>query len=85
MAETVHTATITIYLNHGEPIRAVVEADEAKLLGISDDIEKALERHSLVLLLDGKLLQIPYTSIRSIEIDPAPPNLPNWLLRGRRA
>lgn len=85
MAEQHLSATLTVHLHQGEPIRAVVEADEAKLLGLSDDIEKSLHRNSLAIELDGRLLLIPHSSIKYIEIVPAPPNLPLWLLRGRRA
>lgn len=85
MPEQGRSVTITIHLHKGDPIRAVVQADEAKMLGVGDDIEKALQRNSMTLELDGKLLLIPYSSISHIEIDPAPPNLPVWLLRGRRA
>ncbi|OGT82526.1 MAG: hypothetical protein A3H91_03570 [Gammaproteobacteria bacterium RIFCSPLOWO2_02_FULL_61_13] len=76
--------TITIHLLHGEPIRARINADAARLLGVSDDLEKATHRNSMSLVLDGKLLLIPFANIRLVEIDPAPPNLPVWLLQGDR-
>lgn len=78
------TAVVTVHLHQGDPIRAHVEADEAKLLGLGDDIERSLERNAIALSVDGKLLLIPQSSIKFVEIDPAPPDLPLWVVRGRR-
>ncbi|MNC97552.1 hypothetical protein D3C83_152470 [compost metagenome] len=69
---------------HGEPIRARVAADEARRLGVSDDLEKAVHRTAMTLVLDGKLLMIPFANIKFVEIEPAPANLPVWMLQGKR-
>ena len=75
---------VTITLIHGEPLRFNVEVPEWRLLGLEADIEKAQSRNVLALVLDGKLVMIPYTNIRSIEIDPAPPELPKHIFRGTK-
>ena len=85
MSEGNPVITITIHLLHGEPIRARVTSDEARRLGVSDDIEKAVHRTAMMLVLDGKLLMIPFANIKFVEIEPAPANLPVWLLQGKRA
>ena len=85
MSEGNAVITITIHLVHGEPIRAKVTTDEARRLGVSDDLEKAVHRTAMSLVLDGKLLLIPFANIKFVEVDPAPANLPVWLLQGTRA
>ncbi len=84
MSEDNPSVTITIHLIHGEPIRVRVTTDEARRLGVSDDLEKAVYRTAMTLVLDGKLLMIPFTSIKHVEIEPAPLNLPVWMLKGNR-
>jgi hypothetical protein len=75
---------VTINLVHGNPIRFNVELPEWRLLGLGGDIEEAQSRNVVAVELDRKLLMIPYSNIRSIEVDPAPPELPKHLLRGAR-
>ncbi|HEY7840839.1 MAG TPA: hypothetical protein VIC61_04665 [Gammaproteobacteria bacterium] len=72
---------VTIHLVHGDAIRFRVQLPEWRLLGLGGDIEKAQLRNMMVIELDGKLVMIPYSNIRSIEIDPAPPELPKHILR----
>jgi hypothetical protein len=77
--------TVTIYLVHGERIRFRVELPEWRLLGLGGDIEKAQSRNMFGVELDGKLVLIPHTNIRSIEIDPVPPELPKYMLKGAKS
>ena len=84
MSEDNPSITITIHLVHGEPIRARVTADDARRLGVSDDLEKAVHRTAMTLVLDGKLLMIPFANIKFVEIEPAPLNVPVWMLQGKR-
>jgi hypothetical protein len=76
---------VTVHLVEGEPLRFTVELPEWRLLGLGDDIDKAQSRTVISVELDGKLLMVPYSSIRYIEVDPAPPELPKYLLRGARS
>lgn len=77
--------TMTIHMIDGESIQFSGELPEWRLIGLSSDIEKAQSRNVMGVELDGKLLMIPYTSIRYIEIDPVPPELPKHILRGSRS
>jgi len=74
----------TIHLVHGEPLKfslGMIEA-KTKLLGLNDDLERALTRNAMAVEIDNKLLIIPYTNIKQIECDPSPPELPFTIIRG---
>ena len=70
---------VIIHLIHGEPIKFKVSPTEAEMMTKGKDIETALTRISMGLEIDGRLLIIPYSNIKYIEDDPAPPNLPLFI------
>ena len=74
---------LTIHLVHGSTMRVEVESDAARLLGVADDLERALQRNSFAVEVDGRLIIIPHANVRFMEISPAPAGLPVWLLRGK--
>ncbi len=76
--------TIHIHLIHGETIKFETTVSEANLMGASEDIVKALSRNSMAFEMDGKLILIPYTNIKYIEFDPAPPVLPMGMIRNAK-
>ncbi len=73
--------TVTIHLIHGEPIKFKITPTEAEMLAKRDDIEAALNRVTMGLEIDGKFLMIPYSNIKYIEADPAPLDLPIFVLQ----
>jgi hypothetical protein len=75
---------ITVHLVHGEPLKFSLEPSEAKKLGVSEDLERALERNSMAIEADNKLQIIPYSNIKYVEIDPAPPGLPFTIIQGAK-
>lgn len=77
--------TVSINLIHGNPIRFRVELPEWQLLGLAADIEKAESRNVMALEVDGRLLMIPYSNIRFIHVDPVPPELPDYIVRGAKS
>jgi len=79
------THNVTIHLVHGDPIRFHVQLPEWRHMGLGGDIEKAQLRNMLAIELDGKLVMIPLSNIRSIEINPAPPELPKYIFRGAKS
>jgi hypothetical protein len=83
MADNVQV-TITIHLVHGEPLKFSLEPSEAKKLGVSEDLERALQRNSLAIEADNKLRIIPYSNIKYVEIDPAPTGLPYTIIQGAK-
>jgi hypothetical protein len=76
--------TVTIYFVEGEPLRFTVLPDEAKLLGLSDDVQQALQRTAMAVEIDNSLKIIPYSNIKYIEIDPAPSGLPITVIKGAK-
>ena len=70
---------VTVYLIHGEPIRFKATLTAAEMLNKGEDIGDALDRTSMCLELDGKLVIIPYSNIKYVEVDPSPPNLPIYV------
>jgi len=76
--------TLTVYLVHGEPLKFSMKPTEAKMMGVSDDLERALQRNGIAVEIDNKLLIIPYSNIKYIEIDPSPPGLPFTIVRGSK-
>jgi len=76
--------TVTIYFIEGEPLRFTVLPDEAKMLGFSDDLLQALQRTSMAVEIDNSLKIIPYSSIKYVEIVPAPPGLPFTIIQGAK-
>lgn len=75
---------VTIHLIEGENLTFSIAPSEAKQLGLSDDIENALQRNSIAIELDDKLMIIPYSNIKYIEVDPAPASLPLSIISGAR-
>ena len=73
--------TITIHLIHGNPIKFKASVSNADLATKADDIEYMLKRYALATEVDKKLLIIPYNNIKYIEVFPAPPNLPLFIIK----
>lgn len=76
--------TITVYLVHGAPLKFSLEPSEAKKMGASEDLERALQRNGMAIEADNKLRIIPYSNIKYVEIDPAPPGLPFTIIQGAK-
>ena len=80
---TVHD--VTIHLVHGDALHFRVRLPEWRHMGLGGDIEKAQLRNMIAIELDGKLVMIPLSNIRSTEIKPAPPELPMHIFHGARS
>ena len=78
------TFTVFIHLIHGETIKFQTNVSDAQLIGVREDLEKALSRRSMAFEMEGKLILIPYTNIKYIEFDPAPPELPMGMIRNAK-
>ncbi len=79
-----NTFTVYVHLIHGETIKFKTNVSDANLIGIAEDLEKALSRNSLAFDMDGRLLLIPYTNIKYVEFDPAPEVLPMGMIRNAK-
>ena len=70
---------VTVYLIHGEPIKFKASLTKAEKMDKGKDIGEGLSRTSMGVEIEGKLLIIPYSNIKYIEIDPSPPKLPLFI------
>ena len=73
--------TITIHLVHGDPIKFKASVSDTELAIKADDIEYMLNRYALATEVDKKLLIIPYSNIKYVEVFPAPPRLPVFMIK----
>ncbi len=76
--------TVYIHLIHGETIKFETNVSDANLIGVAEDLEKALSRNSLAFEIDGKLVLVPYSNVKYIEFDPAPEVLPMGMIRNAK-
>ena len=76
--------TVYIHLIHGEAIKFETNISDANILGVAEDLERALSRNSLAFESDGKLTLVPYSNVKYIEFDPAPEVLPMGMIRNAR-
>ena len=70
---------VTVYLIHGEPIKFKASLTKAEKMDKGKDIGEGLSRTSMGVEIEGKLLIIPYSNIKYLEIDPSPPKLPLFI------
>ena len=76
--------TVYVHLIHGETIKFETNVLDSNLIGAADDLEKALSRNSMAFEVDGKLILVPYSNVKYMEIDPAPAELPIGMIRNAR-
>ena len=75
---------ITVYRIHGDPMTFEVTLTEAKTMGLSEDIDKALSRSALAIEADGILFIVPYSNIEHLECSPAPEVLPMNMIKNAK-
>ena len=71
--------TVVVNLVHGEPLTLTVTPEVSALRGLWGGVEQRLNH--LFVLKGGKLLMIPEHNIQSIEITPAPKELPQGTMK----
>jgi len=49
---------------------------------VSISMEKLLDKPALLVQADGALLSIPFTSIKYVQVYPAPGGLPDYVIKG---
>ena len=75
---------ITIHRIHGDPLKFEVELTEAKSMGLSEDIERALSRSALAIEANNTLYIIPYSNIQHLECTPSPEVLPMNMIKNAK-
>ncbi len=76
--------TVYVHLIHGETIKFETNVSDANLIGVAEDLERALSRNSLAFEMDGRLVLVPYSNVKYIEFDPAPEVLPMGMIRNAK-
>ena len=80
---TSNVRALSVYFNDGTSLKFAfpVQSDEANMAA---RIEEARAQNSLVIEAEGRLIWIPITSIRHMEITPAPEKLPPSVIHGAK-
>ncbi len=79
------TRAMTIYFNDGTNLSfAFPEQSDRTALDAITRMEEYLKYDHVMVEADGTLLTFPYSSIKYLEIHPAPTTLPAQVIRGAR-
>jgi sporulation protein YlmC with PRC-barrel domain len=76
---------LTIHFNNGTKMDVTFPVQiKNSMAAVLESMKKALESDKLVIEAEGKLVIIPWTSIKHIEVTPAPPAVPFGSIKGAR-
>jgi len=73
---------ITLHFNDGTSLQFTFPAPGGDGIGDAQRAEDILEQRHLVIEAEGTLLMFPVTSIKYVEVFPAPRGLPGTVVRG---
>jgi hypothetical protein len=77
---------MTIHFNNGTKMELAFPAQiKGSPTAVLEGIKRALESDKLVIEADGKVLVVPWASVKHIEVSPAPAALPFGAIKGARA
>jgi hypothetical protein len=76
---------LTLHFNNGEKIHFSFPTQiKNSTAAVVEGMKKIMESDKFVIEADGRLLVIPWTSIRQIEVSPVPPALPFFAIKGAK-
>lgn len=76
---------LTIYFNNGTKMDVTFPTQiKNSPAAVLESIKKALESDKLVIEAEGKLVIIPWSSIKHIELTPPPPAIPFGSIKGAK-
>jgi len=76
---------MTIHYNDGTKLEVTFPARlKNSTAAVLESVKKALEADKLVIEAEGKLVLIPWSSIKQVELTPAPAALPFGAIQGAR-
>lgn len=82
---TKKTVRISITFMDGREIGYAWEAANEDLFRASSSVDRILHNQAITLSIEGRLIIIPLSSVRYVEINPVPPiNLPGHVVKGAR-
>ena len=76
---------LTIHFNNGTQMNVTFPQQiKNSTAAVLESMKKALESDKLVIEAEGKLVIIPWSSIRHLEVTPPPPAVPFGSIKGAR-
>jgi len=76
---------MTIHYNNGTKLDVTIPVQiKNSTAAVLELVKKALEADKLILEVEGKLVIIPWSSIKQVEITPAPAAVPFGVIKGAR-
>jgi hypothetical protein len=76
---------LTIHFNNGTKMDVTFPQQiKNSTAAVLESMKKALETDKLVIEAEGKLVIIPWSSIRHLEVTPPPPAVPFGSIKGAR-
>lgn len=76
---------LTIHFNNQTQMELTFPKQLKDSIGaVMEAMKRAMESDKLVIEADGRLLVIPWASIKTVEITPMPPAVPFGAIRGAR-
>ena len=76
---------LTIYFINGTKMDVTFPTQiKNSMAAVLESMKKALESDKLVIEAEGKLVIIPWSSIKHIEVSPAPPAVPFGSIKGAK-
>jgi hypothetical protein len=76
------TVRLSITFMDGREIGYAWEAADEDLFRASSSIDRVLHNQAITLSIEGRLIIIPLSSVRYVEINPVPINLPGHVVKG---
>lgn len=73
---------MTVHFNDGSQMRLTFPKQVKHDESVPVRLDQALEKDALLIEADGSLLVVPISSIKYVQVSPAPSVLPNYAIKG---
>jgi len=75
---------LTIHYNDGSKLSLTFPQQADDFSQIASRVQKALDANQLAIEVDGELFVIPMSNVKYLQVNPAPPKLPDTVIRNAR-
>lgn len=77
--------SLVIHFNNGSKLELTFPVQiKNSTAAVIEGIKKIMETDKLVIEAEGKLLVIPWTSVKQLEVTPVPPAMPFGAIKGAK-
>ena len=73
---------LTVYFTDGSKMSVTFPQQSDDISEIAGRVQKALDANQLAIEIDGELFVIPMSNVKYVQVNPAPENLPETVIRG---